>query len=426
MNSYQEILPWLVPMGLLIGLSAFFSASEAALFYLRPVERRRLERGSRGARTAARLLQDPERLLSAVLFWNLVVNVVYFALASVVAIRLEQIGATSPLRSLGFALASLLAIIFFSEMFPKSLAVTRPLTVSRLVGLPLAIAVRLVDPVLPVLRGASLLSRRLLWPEFAEEPDMEITDLERAIQLSGQGAAIIHQEQTVLGNIVQLSEIRVDEWMRPRGRFQVRQPPLHLGDLQGELPPSGYLLISEPDSDEIEKALRLDNCREILEPEIDRLAKPVVYLPWRATVADALQRMAEAGTDVTAIVNEFGETVGILTLDDVLETVFAWAPSRAKRILDLNPVHRIGPNRWVVSGMMSLKRLARHFDVESPEARSVTVAGAIQEAVGKVVEAGDECHCGPFQFRVAEAPQPDNVLVELTLPPRPGGEDGQS
>ena len=87
MNSLAELLPWLLALGVLIGLSAFFSASEAALFYLRPVERRRLLQGSLAARVAARMLTEPERLLSAVLFWNLVVNVVYFALSSIVALK---------------------------------------------------------------------------------------------------------------------------------------------------------------------------------------------------------------------------------------------------------------------------------------------------------------------------------------------------
>ncbi len=414
MNSLSEMLPWLVSMGVLIGLSAFFSASEAALFYLRPVDRRHLERGSLAEQMAARLLAEPERLLSAVLFWNLLVNVVYFALSSVVALQLQQSPQTSNVFALGFAFASLLTIIFFSEMLPKSLAVTHPRSLARFVSMPLSVAIRIVDPVLPVLRGATLLSRRLLWAGFHAEPDMELTDLERAIHLSGADEAIIHQEQTILGNIVHLSEIRVDEWMRPRTRFRVFRPPVTVEDLGNELPPSGYLLVSEPDSDEIDKALRLDRIADLLQPSIDANAKPVVYLPWKATVADALQAMADSGSDVTAVVNEFGDTIGIVTLHDVLETVFAYAPSRSKRILDLNPIHRISEDRWVVAGIMSLKRLARHFGVEVPASRNVTIAGVVQESVGRVVQPGDHCQWGPFGFRIVEAPQADNVLVELT------------
>ncbi len=422
MSNLPDILPWLIPMGVLIGLSAFFSASEAALFYLRPAERRRLERGTTAEKTAARLLAEPERLLSAVLFWNLVVNIVYFALSSIVALQLERTSEISNVVTIGFALTSLLAIIFFSEMLPKSLAVTGPGTVSRVVSIPLSLAVRIADPVLPMLRWTTLLSRRLLWPGFHAEPDLELNDLERAIQLSGADEAIVHQEQTVLRNIVHLSEIRVDEWMRPRTQFRVFRPPVRLEDLRGDLPPSGYVLVSESDSEEIEKALRLDTAAELQQPSLDSLARPVVYLPWRATVADAMQAMADSGSDVTAIVNEFGDTVGVVTIDDVLEAVFTYAPSRSKRILDLNPIHRISENRWVVAGMMSLKRVARHFGVTVPASRNVTIAGVIQETVGRVVRPGDRCQWGPFDFRVVEAPQRDNVLIELSFRARPGEE----
>ena len=95
-------------MAVLIGCSAFFSASEAALFSLRPGDRRILKSGSRAQQQVATLLLDPERVLSAVLFWNLVVNIAYFAIATIVE---HNLAAGSPwvwpLRA-----SSLLVIIF--------------------------------------------------------------------------------------------------------------------------------------------------------------------------------------------------------------------------------------------------------------------------------------------------------------------------
>ena len=83
MNSFWELAPWLIAMVILICFSAFFSASEAALFYLRAPERRRLKDGSPTEQIAAALLSEPDRLLTAVLFWNLVINVAYFAISSI-------------------------------------------------------------------------------------------------------------------------------------------------------------------------------------------------------------------------------------------------------------------------------------------------------------------------------------------------------
>ena len=134
--------------------------SEAALFSLRQQDRRFLKAGTRAQRLAADLLDDPDRLLSAVLFWNLVVNMTYFAVASIAGFRLETNAGVGQAGTVAFAGGSVLAIIFFSEMLPKTLAVIAARTLSALFAMPLAGAVRAVDPLMPALRLTNLLSRR--------------------------------------------------------------------------------------------------------------------------------------------------------------------------------------------------------------------------------------------------------------------------
>ena len=196
----------------------------------------------------------------------------------------------------------------------------------------MTIAVRAVDPLMPLLRGVNLVSTRLLWPNFKPEPFIDLNDLERAIEHSGNDESLIRQEQTVLQNIVQLSSIRVEEWMRPRAQFHIYSPPVSFDDLAGALPDSGYLLISEADSLEIEKAIRLDNQFRLPATHLEKLAEPVLYLPWCATVASALEKMSHRDREVTAVVNEYGETIGILSIEDILETVFSYSPSRASTV----------------------------------------------------------------------------------------------
>ena len=180
---------WLAAMFVLLVCCAFFSTSEAALFYLRRPERRLLASGTRAQRIAAGLLADTDRLLTAVLFWNLLVNLAYFALAAIVGIRLEQAGRAGEAGTL--AVGALLLIIVFGEMLPKSLAVLRPRLLATLVAVPLAAMVRLVDPLLPAFRLTVLLSQRLLWPRFQAEPYLQICDLERAVRLSVSDAALV-------------------------------------------------------------------------------------------------------------------------------------------------------------------------------------------------------------------------------------------
>ena len=93
MDPLMDSVPLLGAMAILIGFSAFFSASEAALFSLRAADRNALRGSSRRAqRMAAQLLEDPDRLLTAVLFWNLLVNIIYFALVLMIGFKLVASG----------------------------------------------------------------------------------------------------------------------------------------------------------------------------------------------------------------------------------------------------------------------------------------------------------------------------------------------
>jgi CBS domain containing-hemolysin-like protein len=408
-----EYAPWLAVMAVLLVASAFFSASEAALFSLSRRDRRRLAAGGRGGRIAAGLLADIDRLLTAVLFWNLLVNLTYFTLGSIVSLQWQRGG--SPTAAGSLALVALLACIFFGELLPKSLAVGQPLALAGLLAVPLAAAIRLVDPVLPALRLAHLLSRRLLWPRFQAEPYLRTSDLERAVRLSTTDAALLAQGQRMLESIVSLAEIRADELMRPRVQLRTFRPPVSLADLRGPFPASGYLLVVEPESEEVAGAIALRNLSVVPEEHLERYAEPVVYVPWCMTAAAALETLRRHNRRVAAVVNELGETIGILPVDDILDTIFSDAPSRSQRLLRRQPIRQVRPDTWQVTGMTSLRRLVRHFQVPMPPSKSVTVSGAVQEALERLPQPGDECRWGPFQMRVLEVPERGQLLVELTL-----------
>jgi CBS domain containing-hemolysin-like protein len=412
MNVLIENWPWLSAMSVLIACSAFFSGSEAALFSLRWRDRRELSKGGTSHRLAAQLLADPDRLLSAVLLWNLAINMTYFGIASIVGLQLERrVGGSS---AGVFVTVSLLAIIFFSEMLPKSLAVLSSRLISSLVSIPLALCVRLLDPLMPTLRLISLLSRRLIWPGFKPEKYLEISDLERAIEMSTQDEHLIAQEEAVLSNIVMLSDIPAHEWMRPRTQFVAFHPPVSLPDLDGRITPSGYLLITERDSEEVAGAVNLKRLCRLPGNDLEQLAQPVFYVPWCATVSDVLQEMKQGEREVAAVVNELGETIGILTFEDILDTVFRPNPSRSDRLLDREPIQQVADNIWHVTGMTSLRRLGRYFEVELPERQSATVAGLLQDELQRLARTGDEVDWGPFHFRVLDSSKVGESHIELT------------
>lgn len=411
MQVLIDMLPWLSAMALLIACSAFFSGSEAALFYLRWEDRRILAVGGRSQRAAAELLKNPDRLLSAVLLWNLTINMTYFGISSIVALRYEE--TEGRFQAIVFSASAVLGLIFLSEMLPKSIAVLSARWFAGTVGIPLAASVRLLDPAMPVLGAISLLSRRLIWPGFKSECDLDASDLTRAIELSRAEAPLIEQERTTLRNIVMLSEIRADEWMRPRTQFVTFQSPVSLHDLHGSVTPSGYLLVTESGDEEIVSAINLAKMSEVPDENLQRYASQVACVPWCATVADVLQELQRRNREVAIVVNEFGETIGIMTIADILATLFHENPSRSDRILDQKPIRKVADGVWHLTGMTSLRRLVRHFQLELPETTNVTVGGIIQELLQRLAQPGDEVTWSGFHFRVLGAPRRGQLLIEM-------------
>ena len=406
---FVEVLPWLCAMAVLVGCSAFFSASEAALFSLRPADRHALANGSRSQRMAASLLEDPERVLSAVLFWNLVVNIAYFAIASIVEHHLPASSALLwPLR-----VGALLVIIFFSEMLPKTVAVLITRSLSSFVSLPLSFMIRVIDPIMPLLRFVMMASRRLIWPGFRPEEGLVTADLERAIKLSTTDAKLLDQERTILENIVALSELRADETMRPNTQLQVFRPPVRLEDLDGTKTRSGYLFLTEPDSENIGEAVRLESLWSLHPDHLEAAAEPVTYVPWCATLADVAGLLLGKDREVAAVVNERGETTGAITTDDLMDVLFSETPSRSMRLLNRAPIQQVADDVWQATSMTNLRRLGDFFELELPASHNSTVGGVIQELLQSIPEVGDRCTWGPFDFEIIEEVEGGQLIVQV-------------
>ena len=418
MNELLTYTPALAAILVLLALSAFFSCSEAAFFSLSQADRRALADDGRLARLALRLSESPERLLNSILLCNLVVNLLTFTISTVLAIQLQHDGRTD-LAGL-MALGSLFGVILFGEVLPKSLGVVAPRLFVRLWSLPISLVVHLLQPVLPVMQWTNILSRRLFCPNFTAELHLRVGDLERAVEMSGEDTTLLKREQRVLQNIVTLSDIRAEELMRPRSMIRIFRPPISfeqiMETLQGKLPKSGYCLLTEPDSDEIVSVLSFTRLSaRAMETDWERQFEPIIYVPWSSTVAEAFDRLQRESRHVAVVVNEFGETMGVLTLDDIVETIFTREQGRSRRLLNRMELKRIGDDLWQVNGLTSLRRLQRKFDVSFSDYSSLTVGGLMREMLERLPRIDDRCRVGPLEFRVAEVSPENDLLIHMNV-----------
>lgn len=412
---FQEYWASLLAMTALIVLSAFFSSSEAAYFSLDGEGRRRLTSQGRAGRRAVRLLRRPDRLLTTILFGNLLVNILYFSATSIVGLRLQR---DDHVLATGlFSFGALAALIVFSETVPKSIAVLSPGGIAKAWSAPLRVVVRIVTPILPILETANLLSRRLLCPRFRPEPYLRTGDLRRAVELSRVDEDLLHQEELVLQNIVRLTEYRVSEVMRPRTMLKLFSSPISVDEIRRRPPSCGYILITERESDDIVRAVPLSKAVDFTEAGLESLAEDVLYIPWSVSAAAAFEAMRRAGREVVVVVDEYGTTIGVLTFQDVLDALFGKTSSRAERLMNIAPIRRTSSQKvWLALGITTLKRIEEHFGVAGPTMKNAeTVGGVFQETLGRFPIAGDECRWGRYALTVKRAVRHRLVEVELSL-----------
>ncbi len=421
LESLASVWAYLPGLVVLLLLSAFFSGSEAAFFSLTLTQRRGLSRGTGSARLAHRLGARAERLLMGILFWNLAVNLSYFSLVSRAALSLP-VASHASLVTIG----GLVSIIVFGEFLPKSVAVLAPLPVVKIVAWPLSLAIRVLDGFLPVIKVVNEGSRRLLWPGLKAENYLEQADLERAIELSTDDAQLAEQERQVLRNVIQLSEISVEEWMRPRTQYQSFVPPLAMEQLGGHRTASGYMLVTNNSGREVTSAIQLSS---ILPGDIDDLAakkKTLVVIPWCATIAEALKRLRRAKRRVAVVVNEYGETIGILTWEDIFEAILHSEDSLSHRELSRAEVHLESPGVWVATGMTKLRRLERLMGRRLDVSHNLTVGGVVQEQLRRLPEKGDVSSLEDLLLEVVEVGESGQILVRITEAPTMSSESDAS
>ncbi len=416
LQTFLVVIPAAVVMLVCCCLSAIFSSSETSFFSLTRDELKLFQLGTRRQQLVARLMKHPDRILTAVLFWNLVINLAYFA-TSVVMVRL-LLNSGQTLAAGIASIAGLLFIILFGEVLPKCLAVMYRQPISVLTSPILSVSVRLVRHAIPFFDVVCTSLRKGFWPNLTYEPLLDIEDLEQAINVSSHSKDLARIEKQVLQNILEMMDVSVVEVMRPRGTYFTASAPINRVDLHGLLPPDGYVLIVEPGSDDITGAISLNSYTNIPEKHLEYTAEKIIHVPWCAKLSFVLSELRTRLRSVASIVNEYGETIGIVTYEDIIDTIIEIDASRTRRVLQRDPVVHLANGDFSVEGMTTLRYLSRqmNIDYDPPEGGLTTVAGLLHEELEKIPVEGDSCQWQGYKIEVTQSNGRGRIKVKLSKP----------
>ncbi len=397
-----EILPFLIGMAVLLVLSAFFSGSETALFSLTASQRHELRGHKHGpSHMAALLLADPEALLMTLLIGNMVINVIYFTFASVATLRLESVGA-GPAAITLMTLGSLIVIILAGEVSPKVLAFSFPSRFTRTIALPMFLFHRALTPVRRLLASSIIRPlTRLATPSGHEDTTVSTEELRELLSVS-ERRGILHADETMmLQEIIGLAEVKIREIMIPRTEmvsFDIDRPRAELHALFRET----HLTKIPVYRNDLDSIVGLAYARRVfLEPDqpLIRLLQPMRYVSELATVEQLLLDFRRNRSQIAAVVDEFGGTAGIITLEDVLEEIvgdLADAHSAPERPL----VEPVSEREFSISGQLPIHDWSDAFGHDLEDDRITTVGGLVLKLLGHVPRSGDRVSYRNITFEV--------------------------
>jgi CBS domain containing-hemolysin-like protein len=385
-------------MALLLVASAFFSASETALFSLPKYHLRRLrEEDSRVAKAILSLLSDQHRLLVTVLLGNMCVNILYASFAVLVAAKSAQAGGVAE-----FAIIDLLALvilIIFGEVFPKSVAVRIPFALSEMAAPVLLAFQKVVTPARVLLEAAAGFCVCVLSPRARARPSTA-TELRRLVSLSKEKGVLAAQEGNLISEVIEFGTIEVREVMTPRVDmvcFHISEPVEKLRKIVLE---SRYSKIPTYtiNYDYINGVIHSKDV--VLHPEKQPrdLVRAVVFVPETARVESVLKQMLQKRRTMAVVVDEYGGTQGLVTLEDILEEIVGEIEDEYDR--EEKKIVELSPDGYLVLADVTLREWNEFSGSEVKDTRFETVGGYVSALLDKVPEVDDATSDGAFRFTV--------------------------
>lgn len=420
----QLPLSWqLGALGVLLGLSAFFSIAETAMMAINRYRLKHLvaQRHS-GALRVAEMLKRTDRLLGGILIGNTLVIAASSTLASLVAVRL--LGEDKIAYAVGTLLISFL-IIVFSEITPKVIGATHPERAALLLSLPLKFTLRLLDP---AAWFVNLFVRPLLWllgmrgdkgddtPKLSPE-EIRTLVLESSTFMPKKHLAIVL-------NLFDIEAVTVQDIMVPRARIESIKLDDDIDTIVHQLATSYHmrLPVFRDAGGEVAGVLPLRRVlaalptRTLDKATLDSLLDEPYFVPGTTPALSQIQYFQENHQRIALVVDEYGELMGLVTVEDIIEEIIGKfttsLPSAAPLAWDED-------GSATADGTMPVREVNRALGLELPVDGPRTLNGLILEQLQDIPEADVSIKIGDVPMEIVHAQGRTVKTVRIFKPVEP-------
>ena len=367
------------------GASFFFALAEAALLSLSKYQAQQLaERHPRAGAVVARLLEQPQDLLATMALGNTFAN----AAQLVVALQMVFDGRWPFLVTVAVLLA---LILLGCEVLPKTLAVRQPERWARRTGWLLLLFQRLTTPLRYVAQKMNEVILKLVAPQFAR-PTPALTDGEyqELLEMAYQQGTLAESEKEIILQIISLDQRMVRDVMRPRTGMACISDDATVEEMIAASRRFKHrrLPIYDETPDTIVGIL---NTRALLiNPQIDLVdaIEFPSFVPETMNLLQLFQSLQKRQRGLAVVLNEFGSTAGVVTMEDILGLIVGKIRPEA-RLPEGFVIEKLTPGRWRVNGTMRLDDFRREYPSLGVVAEAETMGGLLVHLLGVVPDTGE-------------------------------------
>jgi CBS domain containing-hemolysin-like protein len=375
---------------LLMG-SGFFSSSEIALFSL-PAHQvdAMVEEGKRGARVVKSLKDEPHRLLVTILVGNNMVNITMSSISTTIVGFYFDPGTAVIVSS--FGITSM--VLLFGESAPKSYAVENTESWARTVAPPLRVVGKVLWPLITLFYYLTSAVNRLTGGSSAIESSYVTRDEIRNMIQTGEREGILDEEERrMLQRALRFTDATAKEVMTPRLDMAAVSKDATVEEAIEECIRSGHARLPAYDGS-LDNVVGVFDVRDLEDSDYDAFAdlevedvvNPTLHVPESKNVDDLLSEMRENRMHMVIVIDEFGATEGLITMEDVLEEIVG-------EILvgdEDHPIEFVDDDTVLVNGSVNIEEVNEALGIVLPEGEEFeTIAGFVFNLAGRLVEQGE-------------------------------------
>ena len=402
-----------VALVILVGFSAFFSASETAFSSLNQIRlKSRAEDGDSSAARVLAMAEQYDKLLSTILIGNNIVNIAAASIGTIIFTKMlgAERGATVSTMVLT------IVVLIFGEVTPKSLAKEMPETIATAVAPVLSLLMLVLTP----LTWLFTQWKRLLnhFVHSSESDTITEGELMTMVSEAENDGELTDRESELIRSAIEFDDVEVEEILTPRVDVVAVADDISLEELAQTFAESGYsrLPVYHGTIDNIigvvhEKDFYIARLKKAT--KIEDLVAPTLYTTGSTQISQLLRTLREQHHHMAVVVDEYGGTEGIITLEDILEELVGEIWDEHDEVTE--DFRKQSDGSWLVSGSASVDDLFETLDLpEDEDIDSNTVNGLVQEKTCHLPKVGDHFSLGEYDGVVTRTARRRVTEVRLT------------